>query len=130
MLFSEFDQSKYLKASDLGEVGAEKKAKIKAFTKEVIGDEQQLRMCVWFTNLQKALLLNKTNLRVLQAKFGDSAEASVGKIVILYSIMAPFRGQIVPALRLRIPPPKDGAKAAPPPPPPVDDDLDEVEDEL
>jgi len=62
-------------------------------------------------------------------QFGDSAEASVGKIVILYSIMAPFRGQIVPALRLRIPPPKDGAKAAPPPPP-VDDDLDEVEDEL
>jgi hypothetical protein len=123
MLFSDFDQSKFMKASDLGEIGSEKKAKIKAFTKEVIGEEQQARMCVWFTNLQKALLLNKTNLRALQAKFGDSAEASVGKVVILYSIMAPFRGQIVPALRLRIPPPKDGAKAAPAPPPPVEEEL-------
>ena len=32
---SDFDQSKYLKAADLGEIGSEKRVKIKTVTKEI-----------------------------------------------------------------------------------------------
>jgi hypothetical protein len=41
---SDFDQSKYLKAADIGEVGAEKRVKIKSVTKEVgVGERQEPR---------------------------------------------------------------------------------------
>jgi hypothetical protein len=124
---SDFDQSKYSKAADLGPIGSEKRVKIKGITKETdVGEKQETKACVWFTNLDKGLLLNKTNLRVLQSAFGNSMEAWVGKIVVLYSVMASFRGQMVPSLRVRIPPPKDSYRASPKPAPkpPVDEEVD------
>jgi hypothetical protein len=125
LLASDFDQSRYLKAADLGKIGSEKRTKIKITTKETnVGERQETKACVWFTNLDKGLLLNKTNLRVLQSAFGNSMDAWVGKIVVLYSIMADFRGQMGPALRVKIPPPKDSYRAPPPPPKPIDEDED------
>src|SRR4051812_44006461 len=100
---SEFDQSRYLKAADIGEVGSEKRVKIKAVTKETdVGEKQETKACVWFTTLEKGLLLNKTNLRTLQGPLGDVMDAWAGKIVVLYVIMDNFRGKPGPALRVRI----------------------------
>ena len=76
MYASEFDQSKYLRAADLGEVGSEKRLKIKTITKETnVGEEQKTRPGLWFTTVAKGLLLNKTNLRVLQSGFGDAMDS-------------------------------------------------------
>jgi hypothetical protein len=128
---SEFDQSKYLKAADIGEVGSEKRAKMRVVTKETdVGERQETKACVWFTNLDKGLLLNKTNLRTLQGAFGDAMDAWAGKIVVLYVIMDDFRGKMGPAIRVKIPPPKDGYKAPPKPTPkpPVEEDLDGFDD--
>ena len=122
-----------MSAADIGEVGSEKRVKIKAVTKETdVGERQETKACVWFTNAEKGLLLNKTNLRVLQGAFGDDMANWTGKIVVLFVIMAEFRGKMVPALRVRIPPPKDSyrapaskSKPAPKPAPkpkPVDED--------
>jgi hypothetical protein len=124
---SDFDQSKYLKAADIGEVGSEKRVKIKAVTKETdVGERQETKACVWFTNLDKGLLLNKTNLRVLQGAFGNIMNAWPGKIAVLYVIMDNFRGKMTPSVRVRIPPPKEAHKAPvsppKPPKPPADED--------
>ena len=124
---SEFDQSRYLKAADIGEVGSEKRVKIKAVTKETdVGERQETKACVWFTNLDKGLLLNKTNLRTLQGAFGDTMDAWASKIAVLYVIMDNFRGKMGPAVRVKIPPPKDNyrvpAPKKPPPKPSVDED--------
>jgi hypothetical protein len=126
---SDFDQSKYLKAADLGEVGNEKRLKIKNITKETsVGEREETKACVWFTTVDRGLLLNKTNLRVLQGAFGNSMESWAGKIVVVFSTMADFRGKMSPALRVRIPPPKDDHRAPPPPKPTpkpaVDEELD------
>jgi hypothetical protein len=122
----EFDQSRYLKAADIGEVGSEKRVKIKAVTKETdVGERQETKACVWFTNIDKGLILNKTNLRTLQGAFGDTMDAWSNKIVVLYVIMAPFRGQMGPATRVKIPPRKDSYRAPSPKPAPkpsVDED--------
>jgi hypothetical protein len=134
---SDFDQSKYLKAADIGEVGSEKRVKIKAVTKETdVGEKQETKACAWFTNLDKGLLLNKTNLRTLQAAFGDAMAAWAGKIVVLYVIMDNFRGKMTPSLRVRIPPPKEKKTAVSPPKPtpPVDevdgfDDSEQLDDD-
>ena len=80
---SDFDQSKYLKAADLGEIDSEKRLKIKTVTKEIeVGEKQETKACVWFTNIDKGLLLNKTNLRVLQGAFGNDMELWAGKIIV------------------------------------------------
>jgi hypothetical protein len=131
---SDFDQSKYLKAADLGEIGSEKRVKIKAVTRETgVGEREETKACVWFTNLEKGLLLNKTNLRVLQGAFGNLMEAWAGKIAVVYSTMADFRGKMTPSLRVRIPPPKEASKASASPPkptskPPVDEEVDDFDD--
>ena len=129
---SDFDQSRFLKAADIGEVGAEKRVKIKTVTKEPdVGEKQETKACVWFTNLEKGLLLNKTNLRVLQGAFGNIMDAWPGRIIIVFVIMADFRGKMGPALRVRISPPKDNYKAPPAKPTPkptVDEDEDRFDE--
>jgi hypothetical protein len=61
---------------------------------------------VWFTNDPRGLILNKTNNRTLRGAFGDPVAGWKNKIVVLFSTTTDNRGKMVPALRVRIPPPK------------------------
>ena len=86
-------------------------------------------------------MLNSVNNRTIRGAFGDPIEGWNGKIIVLFPTMAEFRGKMGPAMRVRIPPPKQAtgngqgqaaakpAPAEPPPPPPattsVADDLDD-----
>ena len=125
LLASAYDQSKYFKAADLT---TEKKLKIKSATEELIGqgaDQKKMLTC-WFTNDERGLPLNRVNNRTIRGAFGDPVDGWVNKIIVLFPTTAEFRCKMVPALRVRIPPPKgDGLAAKPPPPPPVDDDLND-----
>jgi hypothetical protein len=123
LLASAFDQSRFFKAEDF-ELDEEKKLKIKKGTEELIGvgADQKKMLTIWFTNSEKGLPLNRTNNRVLRAAFGDPVDGWVGKIFILYRTEAEFRGRMVPALRVRIPPSKqatagNGQPIAPKPAP-------------
>jgi hypothetical protein len=141
LLASTYDQSRFLKAADLER---EKKFRIKSVTEELVGAEQKERkLVVWFTNDERGLVLNKTNNRTIRGAFGDAVDGWVGKIIIIFPTMVDMRGKLTPALRVRIPPPKQAggtaavspsnppqsgigaATAAPPPKPttaaPVDD---------
>ena len=105
LLASNFDQSKYFKAADLS---GEKKFRIKNVTEEEvgIGNDKEKKLVVWFTNDERGLVLNKTNNRTLRGAFGDTCDGWNGKIIVVFPTMADFRGKMVPALRVRIPPPK------------------------
>jgi hypothetical protein len=109
LLASDFDQSKYLKAADLPQ---EKKFRIKHVTEEQIGPDKERKLVVWFTNDQRGLVLNLTNNRAIRGAYGDNTDGWVGKIVVIFSTMADFRGKMTPALRVRIPPPKQVTAAA------------------
>ena len=115
LLASNFDKSKYLKAGDLDK---EKKLRIKSATDEVvgIGDDKEHKLILWFTNDERGLVMNRTNIRVLREAFGDVVDSWIGKIIIVYPTMVDFRGKMTPALRVRIPPPKQPAAAASPQP--------------
>ena len=106
LLASEYDQSKFLRAEDLD--GGERKFRIKGVSVEDVSGEQKL--VVWFTNHKKGLALNKTNNRVLRAAFGNDTAGWKDQFIILFSMMVPFKGQMVPGLRVRIPPPKQAGK--------------------
>jgi hypothetical protein len=123
LLASAYDQSRFLRAQDQT---AEKKFRIKNVTEEEVGfgKDKERKLCVWFTNDHRGLVLNKTNIRTLAGAFGDSCKDWIGKIVIVFPTMAEFRGEMKPALRVRIPPPKGSngqpaAKPATPPPAPA-----------
>ena len=132
LLASQYDQSRFFKAADLA---AEKKLKIKSVTEELVGmdKDKERKLVVWFTNDERGLVLNRINNRTLRSAFGDAVDDWSGKIIVVFPTMAEFRGKMGPALRVRIPPPKQAAvkpadpELEEPAKPLADDDLnDEV----
>ena len=110
LIASNYDQSKYFKAADMPQ---EKKLRIKDVTEEEIGmgQDKERKLCVWFTNDARGLVLNKTNNRTLRGAFGDACDGWKGKIVVVFPTQDEFRGRMVPVLRVRIPPPKQAPAA-------------------
>jgi hypothetical protein len=108
LLASAYDQSRFLKAEDLP---AEKKLRVKAVTEEEVGvgKDKERKLVVWFTNDEHGLVLNKTNNRTIRGAFGDACDGWIGKVIIVFPTTAEFRGTMKPALRVRIPPPKQAA---------------------
>jgi hypothetical protein len=115
LLASDFDKTKYLKATDLEH---EKKFRIKNVTSEElgIGKDKETKLVVWFTNDERGLVLNKTNNRALRAAFGDNTAGWANKVIAVFPTTVDIRGKMGPALRVRILPPKQAAAAASPAP--------------
>jgi hypothetical protein len=135
LLASNYDQSRFLKAQDLT---TEKKFRVKSVTEEDvgIGKDRERKLVVWFSNDSRGLVLNRVNNRTMRGAFGDTCDGWVGKIIVIFPTMAEFRGEMKPALRVRIPPPKGNgqqsaaAKPAAPPPPAIDPAEIDVDDDL
>ena len=85
--------------------------RIKGATEELIGAgaEREKKLVLWFTNTEKGLVLNRTNNRAIRAAYGDDTTGWAGKLVVVFQTQADFRGRLVPALRVRIPPPKQAS---------------------
>jgi hypothetical protein len=126
LLASSYDQSRFFRAEDLE---TEVRLKIKNVTEERMADGE-VKLTVWFTNSKRGIVLNRTNNRVIRAAFGDDVAGWSGKIIVLYPTMVDLRGKMVPAIRVRIPPPKEAYKApaSKQTPKPVDEELDGFDD--
>jgi hypothetical protein len=138
LLASAYDQTRFLKSEDLP---AEKKFRIKSVTEEEvgIGKDKERKLVVWFTNDSRGLVLNRVNNRTIRGAYGDVCDNWAGKIIAVFPTMAEFRGTMKPALRVRIPPPKQAAAgngqtakpAIPPPTATIDPaEIDVVDEEL
>jgi hypothetical protein len=148
LLASTFDQSKYLRAEELKQ---EKVLRIKTVTEETLNDRtgHVKKLVVWFTNTKKGLVLNKTNNRTIRSQYGDDVAGWAGKLIVLFPTQADLGGHLVPALRVRIVPPKQASgdrqtakpKAAPAQPTKVegggdvplsesDSEVDDFDDEI
>jgi len=103
LLASTYDQSKFFRAEDLQE---EKLLKIKGVTEEMVGQgaDQSQKLVIWFSNSKKGLALNRTNNRTVRGAYGDDTAGWEGKIIAVFPTQADFRGRLVAALRVRIPP--------------------------
>jgi len=108
---SHFDKSKYLRAED---VKADKKFRIKSVTQDSFDRDGgvEKKLVIWFTNEPRGLVLNKTNNRTLRGAFGDDTDGWINQVIALFPTTTDFRGNTVPALRVRIPPPKQGAASS------------------
>ena len=96
---SEAFPGKFLKAADLK--GRTVKATIQEIKFEEIGQDKNQKPVLYFVGAEKGIVLNKTNATEIATAHGDEMDSWVGKEIELFSMMVPFQGQNVPAIRVR-----------------------------
>lgn len=112
MKFSEMYPSKFLKCEDLQ--GKRVALTIMSLMLEEIGQDREEKPVLRFKKTDKALVLNKTNARMLSDLFGDDSDGWVGQTVVLAPARVSFQGKIVDSIRIEQAP---GSAPAPAPVP-------------
>lgn len=99
MRISEAFPSEFLKAADLQ--GRTVRATINVVEMKDIGGDH--KPVIYFQGREKGLVLNKTNGSTISYAYGDDTDAWSGAPIELFPQSVPFNGQMVPAIRVRIP---------------------------
>ena len=98
MNIGSFFETRYLKSADINNSAS---LTIRGVTVEELGEEQQRKLVVWFQEMEKALILNKTNVRAIERALGsDDTENWIGKKILLRVESVTFRGEFVDAIRV------------------------------
>lgn len=108
--------SKYLKADDVEEQGGEVPVLIKSVRLEEMQDNEgakEDKPVLYFNNVPKGMVLNKTNADRISAVYGDESDLWRGKPVTLYTEQVTAFGKTTNAIRLRVAKPKVQAATAP-----------------
>lgn len=72
---------------------------------EEVGKEKELCPILYFANMKKGLVLNRTNAKRIVAMYGDDCDGWIGKPITLYESETEFSGETVPCIRVRQEPP-------------------------
>ncbi len=134
--------STYLKAGDLG--GQPRIVTVRTCVMEELGQgkDKEKKPVLYFEKGPKGLVLNVTNANTITKVYGDDTANWTGKPIEIYPTQTEFRGDMVDAIRVRVPDAEPSATtaavppAAPPPAPTAaapmaDDNLDaELNDDL
>jgi hypothetical protein len=99
--------SNYLKASDLGD---EPRTLTIRDSDMVEMQDGSRKLCIFFEQGAKGLIVNKTNANTIAAAYGDDTDDWRGQKVQLISVPVDFQGRTVDAIRVRVRP---AAKAQP-----------------
>ncbi len=91
--------SNFLKAADLNNRTV--KVKIDKVIFEEIGQEKDKKQVMYFADVKKGLVLNKTNATTIGSVHGQEIEGWTGREIELFTQMVPFNGQNVAAIRVR-----------------------------
>lgn len=98
-LFDDLFGSPFLKGDDLPDGGIV--ATIKDFEATSMGQNDERKMVLKFRELDKDLVLNKTNGRKLGELFGHDPDAWINRKVMLFPTWVDFRGEEVLTVRIR-----------------------------
>jgi len=96
---TEFYAGDWLKAADIGEKRV--KVQIASIEAAQIKEGKPKKLVLEFSELQKKLVLNKTNAGKLMDAWGRETNGWIGKVVELYTALTTFQGAEVLALRLK-----------------------------
>jgi hypothetical protein len=99
-----FDQvlsSKWMSRTDVPQQGVD--LIIRAITQEQVGDELEDKIALHFHGSYKPLLLNRTNLRILQSIYGSNSDNCINKPVCVYDDPTiSYGGRLTGGVRLRM----------------------------
>lgn len=113
---SEMRESKFLKKEDVGRGALVSITNCIKKNVAMEGADPEWKWCLTFSELDKPLVLNSTNIQLCEQICGsDDTDQWVGKRVVLYTDPnVSYAGKLVGGIRMRKPKP-----GAPPPPPSV-----------
>lgn len=113
---SEMHPSRYLKASDCEE--GDLILTIRELKQERVGQgkDAEDKWIAYFEEVDKGLILNKTNTNTIAKLYGDDTDDWEGKKITLFATEVQFGTEMMNAIRVRSRPPK---KAVQPKPAPV-----------
>jgi len=94
---SEMYPSRWMSAADLLE--EDLTLTIDRIETETIGDDD--KWVVYFKEVNKGLVLNKTNTKTIAGLYGDETDDWEGQKVALYPTWVDFQGKSVEAIRIR-----------------------------
>ncbi len=102
---SDMQPSKYLKASDADE---DLVVTMRDIQEEQVGmgRDAEKKWVLYFEEVEKGLILNKTNMNTIAKLYGDDTDDWEGKRITLFSTEVQFQSEMVPAIRIRSKPPK------------------------
>lgn len=98
MRLENFYPSQYLKVSDLNSEDVAltiKNLESKEF-------ENGVKPVLWFEEIEKGLILNRTNFSSIAKLHGDDSEGWIGKRISLFATEVSFRGTPTMAIRVRL----------------------------
>ena len=102
MRVTELCPSPHLEALDIGDkIGDERCLTIARVAVEVVGSEQVRKGVLFFSELDRGLVLNKTNSRTIASLYGTDCEKWTKKKVTLYRSETSYQGKTVPCVRVR-----------------------------
>lgn len=107
--------SNYLKASDIE--GENLTLTVASVAEEEIGQQRDKKPVVYFEEVERGLVLNKTNAVTISEVLGSYETAEwVGKKITLYPLEVEWQGKMVESIRVRLRAPRPASAAAAPPP--------------
>lgn len=115
MRMSQAFPSKYLKSDEVG--NQRFTLTIRDVQMEDIGDNDN-KPVVYFQEMQKGMVMNKTNAEMIIHLYGDETNAWIGRQVELFTAMTSFQGRSMLGLRVMAPPTAMPAHQPMQPPPP------------
>lgn len=98
---SQMFPSKWLAAADLNEQDIT--LTIQDVQSEIVGqgDEAESKWVVYFREVSKGLVLNKTNAGSISGALGDDTDDWIGRQIVLYPTEVAFGGKMVEAIRVK-----------------------------
>jgi hypothetical protein len=102
MRVTDFCPSPHLEALDCGDrIGDELVVTIKGAERKTVGSEKVVKGVIFFEELERGLVLNKTNSRTIAEMYGSDTDAWMGKKITIYRSETSFQGKVVPCIRVR-----------------------------
>ncbi len=103
MKTSQVFPSKYLKAADLEDNDVT--LTIASCEMETVGqgNDQEEKPVLYFKKTKKGLVLNKTNMNVIENLYGDETDDWIGEQITLFPTVVEFSGKQVDAIRVKNP---------------------------
>jgi hypothetical protein len=102
MRVTELCPSPHLEPLDIGDrIGDERVLTIAGVDVREVGSEKVRKGVLLFKELDRGMVLNRTNSRTIATLHGSETKEWKGKKITLYRSETPFQGKIVSCLRVR-----------------------------
>ena len=103
MRLGEVYPSKYIRAEELEEDTTVTIKSVQLETLESKDGQQQKKPVCSFEELEKSLVLNKTNFALIAKQHGEDSEDWIGKKIVLTVLDVEAFGEMVQAVRIKLP---------------------------